>query len=189
VLALTGDHTKLGDHPQARAVFDIDSQQLLGVLETLNQGKDMVGNELEGKPDFFPGAVVNPGADPLEPEIIKMEKKIQAGAKFFQTQAVFDVKAFEKFIKSIDHLKTTVMVGIVLLKSAGMAKFMNNNVAGVFVPDDLIGEMKNTTDKGKTSVDIAARLIKECKPLCSGVHVMPIGWDKKVPQVLEAAGL
>lgn len=189
ILSITGDHPVLGDHPQARAVFDIDSIQLLLAIKGLQEGHDMAGKQLKGAPKFYPGAVVNPGAEPLEPEIIKMEKKIKAGAQFFQTQAVYDVKAFENFINNVKHLKTTIMVGIVLLKSAGMARFMNKNVAGVFVPDNLIEEMDKAVDKPKKSIEIAARLIKELKGLCQGAHIMPIGWDKKVPEVLDAAGL
>jgi len=189
ILALTGDHTTLGDHPQAKPVFDMDSMQLLEAIKTLESGKDMAGKELKGKPEFCAGAVVNPGADPIEPEVIKMEKKIQAGAQFFQTQAVYDIDLFKRFLDAAKHLKTTIISGIVLLKSAGMAKYMNKNVSGVFVPDNLIEEMTKTQDKSATSIEIAARLIKELKPMCQGIHIMPIGWDKKVPLVLDAAGL
>jgi len=189
ILALTGDYPTLGDHPEAKPVFDLGSVQLLEVIRMLQGGKDMKGNPLKGTPKFCAGAVVNPGADPLEPEIIKMEKKIEAGAQFFQTQAVYDVELFKRFLDAAKHLKTTIFAGIVLLKSAGMAKYMNKNVAGVFVPDNLIQEMETTKDKPAKSIEIAARLIKELKPLCRGIHVMPIGWDKKVPLVLEAAGL
>ena len=190
LLILTGDYTTLGDHPEARPVFDLDSVQLLGVVKKLQEGLDMNGNKLEGAaPKFCVGAVVNPGVDPLEPQILKMEKKIEAGAEFFQTQAVYDIKVFENFLSKIKHLKTTILAGIVLLKSAGMARYMNENVAGVSVPDNLIKEMEETKDKVAKSVEIASRLIKELKPMCQGVHVMPIGWDKKVPLVLDAAGL
>ncbi|MCM8780193.1 MAG: methylenetetrahydrofolate reductase [Candidatus Omnitrophica bacterium] len=190
VLILTGDHPTLGDHPEAKPVFDLDSVQLLEVARGLEQGVDMKGNKLEGiPPKFCLGAVVNPGADPIEPQILKMEKKIAAGAEFFQTQAVYDIKTFENFLNKTRHLKTTIMAGIVLLKSAGMAKYMNKNVAGVFVPDNLIEEMEGAPDKQAKSVEIAARLIKELKPMCSGIHIMPIGWDKVVPRVLEASGL
>ncbi|MBN1526393.1 MAG: methylenetetrahydrofolate reductase [Candidatus Omnitrophica bacterium] len=189
VLALTGDYPTLGDHPEAKPVFDLGSVQLLEAIKTLQGGKDMKGNPLKGTPKFCAGAVVNPGADPLEPEIIKMEKKIEAGAQFFQTQAVYDIELFKKFLDAAKHLKTTILAGIVLLKSAGMARYMDKNVAGVLVPDNLIKEMEMTKDKSATSIEIAARLIKESKPLCQGIHVMPIGWDKKVPMVLEAAGL
>jgi len=190
LLILTGDHTTLGDHPDAKPVFDLDSAQLLQVVRKLQEGFDMRGNKLEGAaPKYCMGAVVNPGADPIEPQIMKMEKKIAAGAEFFQTQAVYDLKIFENFLNKTKHLKVPIMAGIVLLKSAGMARYMNKNVAGVSVPEDLIKEMETTKDKTATSVDIASRLIKELKPICQGIHIMPIGWDKKVPLVLDASGL
>ncbi|NQT06789.1 MAG: methylenetetrahydrofolate reductase [Candidatus Omnitrophica bacterium] len=189
VLLLTGDHTSMGDHPQAKAVFDLGSIQLIKAAKELMAGKDMVGNELKGKPDFCIGAVVNPGADPLEPEIIKMEKKIRAGVEFFQTQAVYDIEQFKRFLEMAKGLDTVIIAGIVLLKSAGMAKYMNKNVSGVFVPDNLIKEMEEAKVKSETSIEIAARLINALKPLCRGVHIMPIGWDKKVPLVLEKAGI
>jgi len=189
VLLLTGDYPSLGDHPEAKPVFDLGSVQLLEAAKALEAGIDMKGNPLKGSPKFCIGAVVNPGADPLEPEVIKMEKKIASGAEFFQTQAVYDIELFKKFLDSAKHLKTTILAGIVLLKSAGMAKYMNKNVAGVFVPDNLIKEMEETKDRSAKSIEIAARLIKELKGLCQGIHIMPIGWDKKVPLVLDAAGL
>lgn len=189
-LILTGDHPSLGDHPEAKPVFDLDSVQLLQAAKKLESGVDMKGNKLEGElPKFCLGAVVNPGADPLEPQIMKMEKKIAAGAEFFQTQAVYDIKTFENFLASIKHVKVPVMAGIVLLKSAGMARYMNKNVAGVCVPDDLIKEMEEAKDKVAVSVEIASRLIKELRPMCRGIHIMPIGWDKYVLRVLDASDL
>ncbi|MCM8796883.1 MAG: methylenetetrahydrofolate reductase [Candidatus Omnitrophica bacterium] len=190
VLILTGDHTTLGDHPEAKPVFDLDSVQLLQVARMLESGQDMKGNKLEGAaPKFCLGAVVNPGADPLEPQIIKMEKKISSGAEFFQTQAVYDIKVFENFLNKTRHLNTTIMAGIVLLKSAGMARYMNKNVSGVFVPDNLIEKMEEAKDKVAQCVEIASGLIKELKPMCQGIHIMPIGWSSVVPMVLDASGL
>ena len=192
VLALTGDHPTLGDHPDAMPVFDLDSVSLLRTISRLNEGFDMAGNQLKGAPDFFPGAVVNPGADTeaaFEMQIIKMEKKIEAGARFFQTQGIFDLNLFEKFMKRVEGFKIPILGGIILLKSAGMARFMNKNVAGVFVPEPLIKEMEVTKDKVKTSTKIASHLIKGMKDLCRGVHIMAIGWEKKIPQVLAEAGL
>ena len=190
ILALTGDYPTLGDHPEAKPVFDLDSVQLLQVIKGLEAGADMKGNKLEGRaPEFCKGAVVNPGADPLEPQLMKMEKKIAAGAEFFQTQAIYDVAQFERFLQKTRHLKVPVCAGIVFLKSAGMARFMNKNVAGVSVPDNLIKEMEAATDKVATSVAITVRLIKELKPMCQGIHLMPIGWGKFVPRVLDEAGL
>jgi len=203
VLCLTGDYTTLGDHPAAKPVFDLDSVSLLRAAAGLMEGHDMAGNELDGKPDFTLGAVVNPGAEPLEPQIIKLEQKVEAGARFVQTQAVYDPASFERFVKAASQIKVPILVGIVLLKSAGMAKYMNRNVAGVFVPDPLIEEMaqagaadkaakaegKPAGNQVKTSIDIAARLVKELGPMVQGAHIMPIGWDKHVPKVLDAAGL
>ncbi len=189
VLALTGDHTVLGDHPQAKPVFDLDSVSLLKAAKGLMEGKDMVGNELDGVPDFFLGAVVSPGYQPLELQLIKMEKKIEAGAKFFQTQAVYDVKSFESFMKEASKYNVPVLGGIVLLKSAGMAKFMNDNVAGVSVPENYIKMMASADKKErpKVSIQIASELIKGMKDICSGIHLMPLGWDRYIPDVLELA--
>ena len=192
VLALTGDHPTLGDHPKAKPVFDLDSVTLLEVLGKLNSGSDMAGNELKGAPDFLPGAVVNPGADneaALDLQIMKMEKKIEAGAKFFQTQGVYDLDAFEKFMKRVDGFDTKVLGGIILLKSVGMARYMNKNVAGVFVPEPLIQELKKAEDKAEASIDIAVRLVKGMKDLCHGVHIMALGWESKIPPILDEVGL
>ncbi len=191
VLALTGDHTLLGDHPQAKPVFDLDSVSLVKAAASLKSGRDMSGNELEGSPELCVGAVVNPGSVPLEPQIMKMENKIAAGAEFFQTQAVYDVPGFERFMQIAEKLKTPVMGGIVLLKSAGMAKFMNENVAGVSVPRKYIERMAEAKkeDRPRVSIDIAVELIKEIKPLCRGIHLMPLGWEKCVPEIIEGAEL
>ncbi len=192
VLALTGDLPELGDHPQAKAVYDLDSVQLLWVINRLNEGYDMVGNELKGKPNFFPGAVVNPGADTeaaFELQIIKMEKKIAAGARFFQTQAIYDIATLTKLMKRAEGFGVPILAGIIPLKSAGMARFMNKNVAGVFVPEELINKMAEAEDKVQAGIEIAANLIKELKDMCQGVHIMAIGWEKRVPQIIDAAGL
>ena len=155
-------------------------------------GKDMAGNDLEGKPpQFCLGAVVNPGADPLEPQILKMEKKVAAGAEFFQTQAVYEVDKFAGFMKKVKHLNMPVMAGIVLLKSPAMAKFMNANVAGIHVPDEIIEELAGVPKEQRVqkSLEISARLIKQLKDLCQGIHIMSLGWEPHVPAVLEMAGL
>ena len=192
VLSITGDLPSLGDHPQAKPVYDLDSVQLLEVIRRLNEGYDMVGNELQGKPNFYPGAVVNPGADTeaaFELQLIKMEKKIEAGARFFQTQAIYDVEVFARFMKRVEGFGVPVLVGIIPLKSAGMAKYMNKNVAGVSVPEELIEQMAGAEDRAKTGIEIAAKLIWELKDMCQGTHIMPIGWEKRVPAILDAAGL
>jgi len=191
VLALTGDHNVLGDHPESTPVFDLDSVNLLKTMSILEDGKDLAGNDLEGAPKFFKGAVVSPASDPLEPHLIKLEKKVRAGAQFIQTQAVYDAEQFEQFMEQVSHLDVPILVGIVLLKSPAMARFMNKNVAGVFVPDSLIEEMASVgkEDRRKKSAEIAARLIREMKDMCRGVHLMPLGWTALVPDIIEQAEL
>ena len=191
VLALTGDLPELGDHYQAKQVYDIDSVHLLQAIGKLNSGFDMAGNALRGKTDLFAGAVANPGADTeaaYELQLIKFEKKVKAGAKFFQTQAIFDVGTLERFMKRVSRYNVPVFAGIVPLKSAGMARFMNKNIPGIHVPDDLIAQMAQAEDKDRTGIRIAGNLIRQFKGYCQGVHIMAIGWEKKVPAILDAAG-
>ncbi|MDD5701008.1 MAG: methylenetetrahydrofolate reductase [Dehalococcoidales bacterium] len=191
-VALTGDLPSSGDHPQAKPVYDLDSVSLLSVISGLNAGKDMMGNELKGKPDFFAGAVVNPGADTeasYELQIMKMEKKIAAGARFFQTQAVYDPEAFSRFMKRVEQYRIPVLAGVIPLKSAGMAKFMNKSVAGICVPQAMIDKISKAEDKTRTGIEMCADLIKQLKGMCQGVHIMAIGWEKKVPEIIDAAGL
>ena len=191
VLCLTGDHNCLGDHQESKSVYDLDSVQLLKAVTTLNEGRDMAGNELDGAPSFFHGAVVTPEYDPVDLQIMKMKKKIDAGAQFFQTQAVYDVSTFEQFMNKTNGFDKPVMAGIVVLKSAGMAKYMNENVAGVFVPDAIVEEMAETPkqDRRKKAAEIAARIIRDLKPMCQGIHIMPLGWDDTVPDIIEQAEL
>jgi len=188
VLCLTGDYVSLGDHPDAKPVFDLDSVSLIAATKALSEGRDLAGQELQGNPDFCIGAVVSPGANPLEPQIIKMENKIAAGAQFFQTQAVYDLEQFRDFMEQIEGLDVPVLGGIILLKSAGMARFMNRNVAGVHVPEHLINRMEESKDRVAASIEIAAELVKGMKDLCQGVHIMALGWEKWVPDVLNEAG-
>jgi 5,10-methylenetetrahydrofolate reductase len=189
VLCLTGDYVTLGDHPQAKPVFDLDSVSLLQAARELEQGRDLAGKELKGAPKFFLGACVTPGADPVEPQLIKMEKKAKAGAQFFQTQAIYEPKKFEAFMQEAKKFGVQVLVGIVLIRSAAMARFMNKNVAGIHVPDGIIDEMDEAENKAQKSIEIAARLIKEMKDMCQGAHIMAIGLESRVPAVLDAAGL
>jgi methylenetetrahydrofolate reductase (NADPH) len=189
ILCLTGDYVSLGDHPNAKPVFDLDSISLIQTAKILSGGHDLAGNELQGSPDFCIGAVVSPATEPVEPQIIKMENKIRAGAEFFQTQAIYDLETLEDFMTQVKHLDVPILGGIILLKSAGMARFMNRNVAGVHVPDELIGRMEESKDRVATSIEIAAQLVKGIRKTCQGVHIMALGWEKWVPDLLSAAGL
>jgi len=193
VLCMTGDHPNAGDHKEAKPVYDIESVQLLRVVDSLNNGKDMMGNELKGATDFFQGAVVTPEANPLEPQLIKFEKKVKAGAKFFQTQAIYDIDKFKEFMKSARRFPVKILAGIVLLKSAGMANYMNKFVPGIRVPLELIDELKAAGKDGAldAGINIAARHIRQLKEekVCDGVHIMAIGAEDKVPLIMERAGL
>jgi 5,10-methylenetetrahydrofolate reductase len=194
ILSLTGDHVTVGDHPQAKPVYDLDSVSLLYTIGKLESGYDLVDNELKGKPSFFKGAVVNPGADTeasLKLQLIKMQKKIDAGAEFFQTQAVFDDAVMEKFMEKLDKLniKTPVMAGVILLKSEKMANYMNKNVPGIFVPKRIIDRMAGTKDKVSMCIEILSELITKIKPVCAGVHIQALGWEKHVPTLIKNLNL
>ncbi|MDO9289726.1 MAG: methylenetetrahydrofolate reductase [Thermodesulfovibrionales bacterium] len=193
VLCMTGDHVSAGDHKGAKPVYDIESVQLLKAVDGLNNGKDMSGNELKGTTDFFQGAVVTPEANPLEPQLMKFDKKVRAGAKFFQTQAIYDIEKFKEFMKHARKFPVKILAGFVVLKSAGMANFLNNNVPGIRVPQALIDEIK-AAGKEKaldTGMNITARHIRQLKDekICDGVHIMAIGMEDKVPMIMERAGL
>ena len=193
VLCLTGDSVILGDHKEAKGVFDLDSSQLMAAVRTLEKGKDLGGNALEGQPTFCAGAIVTPEANPLEPQLIKFEKKIEAGAEFIQTQAVYDLDNFKNFMKYARAFPVKILVGIILLTSAPMARFMNKNVAGVMVPQELIDEM-DAAPKGRKidkGIEIAGRMIRRIKDenMCDGVHIMAIGKEDRVPEIMAAAGL
>ena len=193
ILCLTGDHTKMGDHPQAKPVFDLDSVSLLHTVCQLEKGVDLGGNELVGEPPkFAKGAVVSPCSDSVDAQLAKMERKVMAGADYFQTQAVYEPEKFISFMEKAKQFGKPVQLGIVIPKSAGMAKYMNKNVAGISVPQYMIDELAADKEKAKagiTGVEIAAKIIKECKPYCQGVHIMALGWESKVPALLEMAGL
>lgn len=189
VLCLTGDFITLGDHPQGKAVFDIDSTHLLQVCGKLNSGTDMMDNRLMGKTNFFPGAVVNPAANPLDPQLIKFGKKIKAGAKFFQTQAIYQTDGLRKVVEFANSKDVKVLAGVLLLKSAAMARFLNSNIPGVKVPDEYIHELENSADPLEQGIEIAARQIDALKNECHGVHIMAMGREEKVIDILDLAGL
>ena len=193
ILCLTGDHTKMGDHKGAKPVFDLDSVSLLHTVCQLENGVDLGGNPLVGPaPKFAKGAVVSPCSDSVDAQLAKMERKVMAGAEYFQTQAVFDSEKFISFMEKAKQFGKPVQLGVIIPKSAGMAKFMNNNVAGVHVPQWMIDELAADKEKAKagiTGVELAAKVIKECRPYCQGLHIMALGWEAKVPELLKLAGI
>ena len=193
VLCLTGDAVPVGDHKEAKGVFDLDSLQLIEAVHFMESGKDLGGNDLDGTVKFCAGATVTPEADPIEPQLIKFEKKVEAGAEFFQTQAVYDLDNFARFMKHARQFPVKILAGIVLLVSARMAKYMTENVPGIFVPQQLIDELA-AAPKGEAlnkGIEIAGRMIAILKKetLCDGVHIMAIGKEEVVPAILKAAGI
>ncbi|MGD8227973.1 MAG: methylenetetrahydrofolate reductase [Desulfobacteraceae bacterium] len=193
VLCLTGDSVLLGDHKQAKGVFDLDSSQLLAMIRLMEKGKDLGDNKLDGAISFCAGAIVTPEANPIEPQLIKFEKKIDAGAEFIQTQAVYDLDNLKSFMDYARQFPVKILAGIILLTSAPMARFMNKNVAGVSVPQELIDEMEEAPKgrKLEKGVEIAGRMIKRIheEKMCHGVHIMAIGKEELVPDIMSAAGL
>ncbi|MCZ7662132.1 MAG: methylenetetrahydrofolate reductase [Thermoleophilia bacterium] len=197
VLALTGDHVSVGDHKDAKEVYDFESVQLIQAVKKMNEGFDWAGNELQGSTDFYIGAVVTPESDPIEPQKLKFEKKVEAGAQFFQTQAVYDMDNFQRFMEYArgvtEGQDVKMMAGLVVLTSVGMAKYMNKFVPGVFVPDDLLEEMASVPKEEALhkGMEICARHIRFCMDnnVCDGVHIMAIGKEEIVPDILRMAGL
>lgn len=195
LLCLTGDSIDVGDHRTTKPVFDLDSVQLIKLVHTLNSGRDMEGNQLDGGVDFCIGTTATPSADPIEPQLLKLRKKVRLGVDFIQTQAVYDLEDLRKFSEFIRNLDSDVKVlaGIVLLVGARMATFMNDNIPGIVVPQALIDELA-AAPKGEAlnrGIGIAGRLIRQIKDegICDGVHIMAIGREEKIPDILAAAGL
>ncbi len=189
VLLLTGDHIQLGDHKEAKPVFDLDSVQLLSMAMGLRKGHDITGHPIENPPDMAYGAVVNPNFEPLELQLLKMRKKIDAGAEFFQTQAVYDLEVFETFMNEAVKLGVPVQVGLVVLKSPQMGRFMNANVSGITVPSMWIEEIGSVDkdDRKKKAAEMMGNFLRQIKPMVQGVHIMPLGWADVVPSILETA--
>ena len=204
MLALTGDHTMVGDCKASKPVYDLDSVGILRMLSTMEAtGKDCGGNELTSTPKFYKGAVVTPVYEPQILQINKLRQKVDAGAMYIQTQGIFDLDAFKRFMEAVDKagIKTHIMAGIIPLKAAGMAKYMNDNVPGIAVPQDMIDRLAAAAAEGKEKgvkglpaklgIEMAAEMIARIKDehICDGVHIMAIGAEKNVPAILEKAGI
>lgn len=191
VLTLTGDPVTVGDHKEAKTVFDIESTQILQIIEGLNRGKDMAGNDLHGATDLWGGAAASPDAPSLDIELSKFEKKVNCGAKFFQTQGVYDPDSFKRFTDKVSKYKVKVLAGIILLKSAGMAQHMNKNIPGIKVPEAMIQELEKAgkDDALAVGIQIAAKTIQEIRRYCDGIHIMAVGARDKVSEIIRQAGL
>ena len=204
MLALTGDHPVVGDCKDAKPVYDLDSVGILHMLSEMEAtGTDCGGNALTATPSFFKGAAVTPVYEPQILQINKLRQKVEAGARYIQTQGIFDLEALKRFMDAVDkaNIDVPIMAGIIPLKSAGMAKFMNGNVPGIDVPQHMIDRLEAAAEEGKATgvkglpgklgIEMAAELIAQIKDqgICPGVHIMAIGAEKNVPVILEKAGI
>lgn len=184
ILVLSGDHICFGDHPGGKSVFDLDSVHLLQVVNGLMDGRDMVGRALSVAPRFFAGAAVTPEAEPFELMFQKFSKKVEAKANFFQTQAVFDLEKLERFMVEAKPLKVPVLVGVLLLKSANMARFLNERIPGVRVPQPLIERLEKSPEPLAEGIAIARETVRQARQFCQGVHVMTLGHEERIPDIL-----
>lgn len=187
LLLLSGDHSKFGDHPDARPVFDLDSVQLLDMAAGLMAGVNMVGKPLDGIPHFFPGAAVNPAAEPFELMFQKVSKKVDSGARFFQTQSVFDRSTLQRFMTAMAPLGVPVIAGVLLIRSGKMARFLNQNIPGVKVPAVLLERLEHAVDPLAEGVLIARETVSWARECCQGVHLMTLGHEDKIPAILASS--
>jgi methylenetetrahydrofolate reductase (NADPH) len=190
-LFMTGDDPKIGDHPEAKAVFDLTTVELLNAARSLRSGRDLSGNELSGAPQMFLGCTMNPGSQDIAREIDNTHRKIDAGSQFFQTQAIYDTDVLARFLDAANVGNVPLLAGVIPLKSAKMGAWLNANVPGIRVPTAVLAELEDAGPEGEAArgIEIAARTIRQLRTICSGVHVMAIGWENRIPEILRAAGL
>ena len=189
LVCMTGDPPSGGDHPDAKAVFDLGAEDILRAASCLEAGKDLAGNALKDRPRFYRGAVTNVAVPDLGKEVARMEAKIASGAQFFQTNAVYEPAGFQRFMARCEAFQVPILAGIIVLKSARQARYMTERIPGVVVPSRLIDELARASDPAETSVRMASDVVREVAPMCHGVHIMAIGWERYIPDILEAAGL
>jgi methylenetetrahydrofolate reductase (NADPH) len=198
MLCLSGDHQKFGDHPKAKNVFDMDSIQMISTVKTMrDDGKFVGGEEVKGKPMLFIGAAENPFADPFEIRAARLGKKAKAGVEFIQTQCIYNLERFERWMGMVRdrglHEKVAILAGVTPFKSVGMARYMKNQVPGMDVPDEMIERMKGTPKEKQPEegIKICVEIIQKVKeiPGVRGIHIMAIEWEEKVPEIARAAGL
>lgn len=198
LLCLTGDHQRFGNHPTAKNVFDVDSIQFLQIVKTMrDEGKTAAGTDIEGRPALFIGAAANPFADPFEFRVIRLAKKVAAGADFIQTQCIFNVQKFAKWMEMVRdrglHERTHILAGVTPLKSVGMARYMKESVAGMDVPDEIINRMRVAgKDKAREEgINICVETIEQLRQIegVHGIHLMAIEWEEIVPTIVQRAGL
>ena len=196
LLCLSGDHQKFGNHPTAKNVYDIDSIQLVKTVKTMrDEKKFLCGENISGEVPLFIGAVENPFADPFEYRVIRLAKKVQAGADFIQTQAVYDLGTFARWMEMVRDQgldkKVHILAGVIPIKSVGMARYMRDNVSGVSVPNEIVTRLEDAKDVKEEGVKITLEIIEQIKEIdgIHGIHIMAVAWEDIVPVIAERAGL
>jgi len=189
VLVVTGDDPRGGDHPQAKGVFDLDSTQLIEIAEGMNQGHDMLGRDLAGSPGFYIGAAAFPEAEPWDIQLLRAQRKAAAGARFFQTQAIFDIDRFARAAADLRPSGVRLIAGILLLRSPRVIDFINERLAGLLVPDGIAGRIRSASDPAEEAVQLAIEQAVALKEIADGVHIMPLGLDEALVRIVDEAGL
>jgi methylenetetrahydrofolate reductase (NADPH) len=189
ILALTGDPVTAGDTPEAKGVFQFEAVGLLNLIKKLNNGVSAVDKPLKGHLNLLAGAVVNPGGRSVDPQIKRLEKKMKAGAQFFQTQAVFSRKQMEDFMVKVKPMGAKIIAGVLLVRSLKTAQFLQDKVPGIFVPDELFQRLEKSSDPAQTGLEFASELVRDYLELCDGVHLMAIRCEEKIIDVLKMAGV
>ena len=190
IMALSGEDIHYGDHPQARAVNDLDLMDLIETLQRLEKGKDMAGIEMRGAPRFCIGSTIDTGASGglMEIELENLQKKIDLGVEFLITNPVFDLHRFQQFVKRIDTGKIALIPTVLLLKSAGMARYIDRNIKGISIPPEMIRSIQKAPDKVKKCINTAGEIITRIKDIgMAGVLISTVGWEDKIPQILDQA--
>ena len=186
ILCMSGESAKYGDHPNAKDVFDINSEELIGIVTKLNNGYDYTDNKLDSMTNFNIGAVVNPGADNLDKELEKFKNKIKNGATFFQTQAIYNPETLQSIIEIKDKNDIKIFAGFIPIKSVKMANYLNTKVPGITVPENIIKLMETTDDPQNTCIQISKEIISEIKDMkgIDGIHIMALGWEHLIPKMI-----
>lgn len=184
VLVVTGDDPRAGDHPDAKGVFDLDSTQLTKVIVGMNEGHDMIGRDLRGGTDFYIGAAMFPEAEPWDVQLARVEQKIEAGVRFFQTQAIFDIAKLERTMDVLRPLGVKVIAGVLVLRSPRVIEFINEHLAGLMVPDAIAERIRAADDPAEEGIRLAIEQVREIRAVADGVHIMPLGLDRAVGRIL-----
>lgn len=188
LLVVTGDDPRAGDHPHAKGVFDLDSTQLASIALGMNEGHDMMGRDLKGGTGFYIGAAMFPEAEPWDVQLARIEQKIEAGVRFFQTQAIFDMEKLQRAVEAVRPLGAKVIAGVLVLKNPRVIDFVNSKLAGLMVPDAIADRIRRADDPADAAIALAAEQVAQIRDIADGVHVMPLGLDAAIGRILGRAG-